>query len=101
MTISNRSPIDHLIDLEAAYKAAKDAYEAAKEDFVKANNNIGVYEGTDKNVQIILSQRSVVDYAKLEAVFGVTKEQFELYSKCKKDGSTFTVVKIVDKKDAE
>lgn len=97
---SNRTAIDQLIDLEAAYKAAKDAYEAAKDKFVENNNNIGVYEGTERNVQIILSQRSVVDYDKLEKVFGVSKEQFELYSKCKKDGSTFTVVKVIDKKDA-
>lgn len=101
MTISNRTLIDQLIEAKIAADKAAEAYDALKAQFVEENNNIGVYEGTDKNVQIILSQRSVVDYAKLEAVFGVTKEQFELYSKCKKDGSTFTVVKVVDKKDAE
>jgi hypothetical protein len=101
MTNSNRTLIDQLIETKAiADKAAAD-YDALKAQFVEENNACGTYEGTDKNVQIILSQRSVVDYAKLEAVFGVTKEQFELYSKCKKDGSTFTVVKVIDKKDAE
>lgn len=100
MTISNRTLIDQLIDAKAVLDAADAAYEALKKQFIEENNNIGTYEGTDKNVQLSLSQRSVVDYAKLEAVFGVSKEQFDLYSKCKKDGKEFTVVKIVEKKDA-
>jgi len=98
---SNRTLIDQLIEAKAAADAADAAYELLKKQFVEENNNIGTYEGTDKNVQISLSQRSVMDYAKLEAVFGVTKEQFDIFSKCKKDGAEFTVVKVVAKKDAE
>ena len=101
MTNSNRTLIDQLIDAKAAADAADAAYELLKKQFVEENNACGTYEGTDKNVQISLSQRSTIDYAKLETVFGVTKEQFELYSKCKKDGAEFTVVKVVAKKDAE
>jgi len=100
MTVSNRTLIDQLIDAKAASEAASEAYDALKAQFVAENNNCGTYEGTDKNVQISLSQRSVVDYAKLEAVYGVTKEQFDLFSKVKKDGAEFVVVKVVVKKDA-
>ena len=100
MTVSNRTLIDQLIDAKAASDAASEAYDALKAQFVVENNNCGTYEGTDKNVQISLSQRSVVDYAKLEAVYGVTKEQFDLFSKVKKDGAEFVVVKVVVKKDA-
>jgi hypothetical protein len=101
MTISNRTLIDQLIDAKAAVEAAEAAYEALKAQFVEENNNVGTYEGTDKDVQISLSQRSVVDYEKLEKTYGVTKEQFDVYSKCKKDGKEFVVVKVVAKKEAK
>lgn len=97
---SNRTLIDQLIDAKAVLDAADAAYEALKKQFVEENNACGTYKGTEKDVQISLSQKSVVDYDKLETVYGVTKEQFDVYSKCKKDGKEFTVVKVIAKKDA-
>jgi hypothetical protein len=99
MTISNRTLIDQLIEAKAIADKAAEDYDAIKAKFVEENNACGTYEGTDKNVQIILSQRSVMDYDKLEAIYGVTKEQFDVYAKCKKDGATFTVVKVIEKKE--
>lgn len=97
MTIANRLSPDDLIALKNAAEAATAAYDAAKEQFVK-DYDLGTHEGTEKNVQITLSQRSVVDYDKLLADYNVTKEQFDLYSACKKDGKEFVVVKVVAKK---
>ena len=100
MTISNRSTIDQLIDAKAAADKAAEIYDGLKKQFVEENNNTGIYVGTEKNVQISLSQKSKIDYDKLASVYGVTKEQFDLYAACKKDGDTFTVVKVIPKKDA-
>jgi hypothetical protein len=33
--------------------------------------------------------------------YGITKEQFELFSACKKDGKDFVVVSVVAKKKKE
>ena len=97
MTIANRMHPDTLIALKAAADAATAAYDAAKEQFV-ADYDLGTHEGSEKNVSITLSQRSVIDYDKLLADYGITKEQFDLFSACKKDGKEFTVVKVVAKK---
>ena len=95
--MSNRSLLDQLVDAEAVYKQAKAAYEALQ-DAVETEYNMGLHEGTERNVHVFMSQRSVTDFDKLERLYGVTEEQFKLYSACKKDGKEFVVVKIVDKK---
>jgi len=95
--MSNRSLLDQLVDAEAVYKQAKAAYEALQEA-VEAEYNMGLHEGTERNVHVYLSQRSITDFEKMERLYGVTAEQFKLYSACKMDGNTFTVVKVIDKK---
>jgi dGTP triphosphohydrolase len=95
--ISNRSTLDQLADAAATLKAAQEAYDNLKDKVVE-EYDIGNHEGSEKIVQIFLSQRSVTDFEKLERLYGVTEEQFKLYSACKKDGKEFVVVKIVDKK---
>lgn len=100
MTIANRLHPDTLIALKAAADAAVAAYDAAKEQFV-SDYDLGTHEGSEKDVLITLSQRSVIDYDKLLADYGITKEQFDLFSACKKDGKEFTVVKVVAKKKKE
>ena len=101
MNIPNRITPDALIALKAIADAATAEYDAAKKQFV-SDYDLGRHEGTDKDVTVTLSQRSVMDYDKLLADYGITKEQFDLFSACKKDGKEFTVVSVVaKKKDAE
>lgn len=100
MNIPNRMHPDALIALKAAADAAVATYDAAKAEFVK-DYDLGRHEGNEKDVTVTLSQRSVMDYDKLLADYGITKEQFELFSACKKDGKDFVVVSVVAKKKKE
>jgi len=95
---TNRSIIDQLIDLCDIKKDAADAYDSFKDEVFLKEFDMGLHEGTEKNVQVFLSQKSVMDYKKLFDLYGITEEQFKLFSACKKDGETFTVVKVVEKK---
>ena len=97
MTIANRTHPDTLIALKNAADAAKDAYEAARDTFVK-EWDLGRHEGTEEDVTVTLSQRSSMDFDKLLKDYGITEAQFKLFSACKKDGESFTVVKVVAKK---
>jgi hypothetical protein len=95
--MSNRSLIDQYIDAAAAAKAADAVAEDLKKKVVK-EFDIGTHEGTEQNVQVFLSQRSVMDFDKLLRLYGITEEQFKLFSACKKDGAEFSVVKVINKK---
>jgi hypothetical protein len=54
--------------------------------------------GDLSDVQVYLSQRKVIDEDKLQRIFAITAEQLKAFNACKKDGGSFEVVKIVDKK---
>jgi hypothetical protein len=41
-----------------------------------------------------------MDFDKLFATYGITEEQFKLFSACTKDGKCFEVLKVVPKKGA-
>jgi len=97
MTIANRLHPDALIALKDAADAAVAIYDAAKKQF-SSDYDLGCHEGSEKDVTVTLSQRSVMDYDKLLKDYGITKEQFDLFSACKKDGKEFTVVSVVAKK---
>ena len=97
MSIPNRIHPDALIALKETADAAVAAYDAAKKQF-SSDYDLGRHEGTEKDVTVTLSQRSVMDYDKLLKDYGITKEQFELFSACKQDGKEFVVVSVVAKK---
>ena len=75
MTIANRTHPDTLIALKNAADAAKDAYEAARDTFVK-EWDLGRHEGTEEDVTVTLSQRSSMDFDKLLKDYGITEAQF-------------------------
>ena len=54
--------------------------------------------GDLSDVSVHLSQRKVIDEEKLQRIFAITVEQLKAFNACKKDGGSFEVVKIVDKK---
>lgn len=94
--MSNRTLADRFKDAKAALDAAKDAYEALRDEAVATG--LDLIEGEECNLKITLSQRSVLDEDKLFNTYGVTADQLKLYNACKKDGESFEVVKVVAKK---
>lgn len=94
--MSNRTLADRIKDAKAALDAAEAAYNVLRDEAVATGRDL--IEGEECDVKITLSQRSVLDEEKLFKTYGVTADQLKLYNACKKDGASFTVVKVVAKK---
>lgn len=95
----NRSLADQYADLDFTIKSAEDAKKAIKAQIIELGTEL--VEGDQYDVKVSLSQRSVVDFDKLFATYGITEEQFKLFSACTKDGKCFEVLKVVPKKGGE
>jgi len=94
--MSNRSLADQYYDLDQAEKAAANAKKALKADIIKLGTEL--VHGDEVDVKVTLSQRSVMDFDKLFATYGITEEQFKLFSACTKEGKPFEVLNVVCKK---
>lgn len=94
--MSNRTLADRIKDAKAALDAAEAAYNVLRDEAVATGRDL--IEGEECDVKITLSQRSILDEDKLFSTYGVTADQLKLYNACKKDGASFTVVKVVAKK---
>jgi len=92
----NRSLADQYYDLDQAEKSAADAKKAIKAEIVALGTDLVL--GDEVDVKVNLSQRSVMDFDKLFATYGITEEQFKLFSACTKEGKPFEVLKVVCKK---
>ena len=92
----NRSLADQYYDLDQAEKAAADAKKALKAEIVALGTDL--VSGDEVDVKVTLSQRSVMDFDKLFITYGITEEQFKLFSACTKEGKPFEVLKVVCKK---
>lgn len=94
--MSNRSLADQYADQDFAEKAAADAKKILKAQIIELGEEL--IEGDQYDVKVSLSQRSVMDFDKLFATYGITEEQFKLFSACTKEGKCFEVLKVVPKK---
>ena len=95
----NRSLADQYADLDFTIKSAEDAKKSLKAQIIELGTEL--VEGDQYDVKVSLSQRSVMDFDKLFATYGITEEQFKLFSACTKDGKCFEVLKVVPKKGGE
>lgn len=93
---TNRTLADRINDAKNVLDAAKDAYEALRDEAIATGRDL--IEGDECDVKITLSQRSVLDEDKLFNTYGITADQLKLFNACKKDGASFAVVKVVAKK---
>lgn len=84
------------IDLDDQIKALKAQQDILRDAIIAAGCDR--FSGDTKDVQVYLSQRKVIDEDKLQRIFSITAEQLKAFNACKKDGGSFEVVKIVDKK---
>ena len=94
--MSNRSLADQYYDLDQAEKFAADGKKAIKAEIVALGTDLVL--GDEVDVKVTLSQRSTIDFDKLFATYGITEEQFKLFSACTKEGKPFEVLKVVCKK---
>jgi hypothetical protein len=84
------------IALDEQAKALKTQQEALRDLIIQTGCELLVGDAYD--VKVHLSQRKVIDEEKLQRIFAITAEQLKAFNACKKDGGSFEVVKIVDKK---
>ena len=94
--MTNRTLADKYNDLDSQIEALENQKKAVKAEIVKLG--VELVSGEDCDVKVHLSQRSVMDFDKLFKDYGITEEQFKLFSACKKDGKSFEVLTIVAKK---
>ena len=96
---SNRTIADKYNDLDSQIKALEEQKKAVKAEIVALG--VELVSGEDCDVKVSLSQRSVMDFDKLLKDYGITEEQFKLFSACVKDGKSFEVLKVVAKKKGD
>lgn len=97
--MTNRSLADQYADFDFAGKEIDEKKKAIKAQIVELG--VDLVEGDQYDVKVSLSQRSVMDFDKLYATYGITEEQFKLFSACTKEGKAFEVLKVVPKKGVE
>jgi len=92
----NRTLADRYNDQDVVIKNAEEAKKGLKAEIVALGTDL--VEGDEVNVKVTLSQRSTMDFELLFNTYGITEEQFKLFSACTKEGKTFEVLKVVPKK---
>ena len=93
---TNRTLADRYNEQDAIIKNAEEVKKVLKGEIIALGTEL--VEGDDVDVKVTLSQRSVMDFDKLFAMYGITEDQFKLFSACTKEGKTFEVLKVVPKK---
>lgn len=91
----NRSLADQYADIDFQIKALEDQKKALKAQIVELGTEL--VAGDNYDVKVSLSQRSVLDFSKMESTYGINEATFKLYSACTKDGACFEVLKVVAK----
>jgi len=91
----NRTLADRYNDQDTIIKNAEEAKKALKAEIVALGTELVI--GDEVNVKVTLSQRSSMDFALLFKNYGITEEQFKLFSACTKEGKPFEVLKVVAK----
>jgi hypothetical protein len=92
----NRTLADRYNDQDTIIKNAEDTKKGLKAEIIALGTELVI--GDEVNVKVTLSQRSTMDFDLLFKTYGITEEQFKLFSACTKEGKTFEVLKVVPKK---
>lgn len=97
--MTNRSLADQYADLDFAGKDIEEKKKALKAQIVALGTDL--VSGDQHDVKVSLSQRSTIDFDLLFKTYGITEEQYKLFSACTKEGKSFEVLKVVPKKGGE
>jgi hypothetical protein len=92
----NRTLADRYNDQDTIIKNAEETKKALKAEIIALGTELVI--GDEVNVKVTLSQRSTMDFDLLFKNYGITEEQFKLFSACTKEGKPFEVLKVVVKK---
>jgi len=96
--MSNRTLADRYNDQDTIIKNAEETKKALKAEIIALGSELVI--GDEVDVKVSLSQRSTMDFNLLFKNYGVTEEQFKLFSACTKEGKPFEVLKVVPKAGA-
>jgi len=94
--MSNRTLADRYNDQDTIIKNAEETKKALKAEIIALGSDLVI--GDEVDVKVTLSQRSTMDFDLLFKNYGITEEQFKLFSACTKEGKPFEVLKVVVKK---
>jgi len=96
MEMTNRTLADQYADIDFQIKDLEVRKKALKADIVSLGTDL--VEGDQYNIKVTLSQRATMDFYKLFSMYGITEEQFKLFSACTKEGKPFEVLNVVPNK---
>jgi hypothetical protein len=96
--MSNRTLADRYNDQDTIIKNAEETKKALKAEIIALGSELVI--GDEVDVKVSLSQRSTMDFDLLFKTYGITEEQFKLFSACTKEGKPFEVLKVVPKAGA-
>lgn len=94
--MTNRTLADRYNEQDTIIKNAEEAKKVLKAEIIALGTDL--VEGDEVNVKVTLSQRSTMDFDLLFSNYGITEEQYKLFSACTKEGKSFEVLKVVVKK---